>query len=553
MNGIDSAEEEHFVRAPMNRRVVLGFAAVLIVFAAACSKCGRTPGGTAPAAPKTIVRQLPKDVEAAVVIPDLLAIGEKLKLIQDLKTANFVAQLQGFGSGSELATSFMQAVGVDLRNKEELEKIGVDSSKGAGVALLKENAAYTVVAVKDEAKFKEFLKTFAKNRLGAAIESSWSDAEPKVTTWARSGTTPVLGYVFKDGFAFVAPNTTKERLRAFAALEEAASLAAEPQLDASLKRLPEKRDFIIYAPVTSTLARRGTLAGGTAVGNLSSEALTINVDLPWPNNVEALRVLQSATDETQFDQLPQDAFAVARFSGDPSLMAPFWPHLVGPTISNAFKNAGVDVNAQILSQLKPGISATVSVASTIRFDQRPEFDVRRTNPFRYVHLVALAKPKDAAAAKTLLDKLPEVAPKFGAKMVKELREGSDVLVTSYSQGEGVHLSLVKDTLVAASPVPRMDETVAMVTKGEKGPGPFSDGSFEGFFKNRGAGVLIDLHRLADSIRNLPGDAWGPGGSFVKAGWMRWLDGTDDLRAITVGLAAKDNAVQAEVSLRFLKK
>lgn len=536
----------------MQRRVVVGFAAVLIVFAAACSKCGKDGAKPSAGAPKSLTRQLPKNVEAAIVIPDLLSIGDKIKLIQDLKTVNFAAQLQGASSGAELATNFMQAVGVDLRSKEEIEKLGIDASKGAGVAVLKANTGYTVVAVKDEAKLKEFLKNFAKNRLGAAIESSWEDGR-KVTTWARSGTTPALGYTMNDGYAFIAANTSKEQLRGFAELAEAASLAAEPQLEASLKRLPEKRDLFVYLPVSSELGRKGTVAGGTVVANLSDEALTLNIDMPWPNNPESLKVLDSATADTHFEMLPKDAFAVARFAGDPALLAPYWPHLVGPNIAAAFKNAGVDINGQILANLKPGISATASVASTIRFDQRPEFDVRRTNPFRFVHLVALGQPKDAEKTKVLFAQLPEIAPKFGAKMVKESREGNDVLVTSYSQGEGVHLSLVKDTLVAASPLPRMDETSAMLSKGEKGPGPFSDATFGDFFKNRGVGVLIDLHRLADSIRNLPGDAWGPGGSFVKAGWMRWLDGMDDLRAITINIAAKENAIQAEVSLRFQKK
>lgn len=537
----------------MQRRVLTAVAAVLLVCVAACSKCGRDGGGQpAAGAPKSITRQLPKNVEAAVVIPDLSTIGEKVALLQGFKTANFVAQLQNFGSGEALATSFMQAVGVDLRSKEELEKIGVDASRGAGVALLKANAGYVVVAVKDEAKLKAFLKSFAKNRLGASIESSWTDGRA-VTTWARSGTTPALGYTMNDGFAFISANASKEQLRAFAEVAEASSLAAEAQLETSLKRLPAQRDLFVYLPARSELARRGSLPGGTIVARLTADALTLNADMPWPNNKETLNVLQSATDDTHFDSLPKDAFAVARFSGDPALVAPYWKHLVGPQIHSAFQNAGVDVNGQILANLKPGVSAAVSVATTIRFDQRPEFDVRRTNPFRFVHLVALAKHKDAAMTDALFARLPEVAPKFGAKMVKESREGKDVLVTSYSQGEGVHLARVNDTVIAASPLPRLDETAAVVARAEQGTGPFSDPAFEGFFKDRGVAVLIDLHRLADSIRNLPGDAWGPGGSFVKAGWMRWLDGLDDLRAITVGLGAKENAIQAEVSLRFQKQ
>src|SRR6476469_1902176 len=116
----------------MNRRVSLLALAVVCAFFAACSKCGKPAGTAVNPTQAPIPRYLPKAVEAAVVIPDLQALGEKVKLLQELKTANFVAQLQGFGSGAELASSFMQQLGVDLRSKEEIEKIGIDASKGAG-------------------------------------------------------------------------------------------------------------------------------------------------------------------------------------------------------------------------------------------------------------------------------------------------------------------------------------------------------------------------------------------------------------------------------------
>lgn len=535
----------------MQRRVLLAAALVAFSLVAACSKCGKTV--TPAAAPASITRYLPKQLEAAVVVPDIAALGEKVKLVQDLKTTNFVAQLQGFNSGADLATSFMSSIGVDLRSKEEIQKIGVDPGKGVGVALLQNNEAYSVVAVKDEEKLKAFLKNLAKNRLGAGVENVWEEGGVKVTGWSRAGTTVALGYAVKDGYAFIAANTTAPKIRGYAGITEDQSLAKDATLEQSLSRLPAQRDVFVYSPNGADLAKQGTLAGGTVVANLSADALTLTSDFPWPNTKESLKVLEPVAGAELFDKLPKDAFVVARFGGDPKLLAPFWPHLIGPYIQRAFTESGVNVDEQILQILKPGMVAAVSVASSIRFDQRPEFDVRRTNPFKYVHLTALAQTNDVSKAQALFDKLPEIAPKFGAKMNKEDREGVPALVTSYSQGEGVHLALVKDTVIAGSPLARFDEAIATVSKGEKGPGPFSDPEFEKLFKDRSVAVLIDLHRLADSVRNLPGDAWGPGGSFVKAGWMRWLDGMDDLRAITIALSSKESAVQSQVQLRFVKK
>lgn len=537
----------------MQRRLSLLGLAVVCLFFAACSKCGKSGTETPAAAAAQLTRYLPKQVEAAIVIPDVAALGEKVKLVQDLKTTNFVAQLQGFTSGAELASSFMQQLGVDLRSREEIEKIGVDPSKGAAVALLPGNLAYSVVAVKDEAKFKLFLKNLATNRLGAGIENVYEEGGAKVTTWSRVGTSPELGYLLKDGVAFVAPKAGADKLRAWAGIAAEQSLEQEPALTESLKRLPEKRDVFVYSPNGSALAKQGTLSGGTIVANLAADGLTLNADFPWPNTQDSLKVLQPADAANLFDKLPKDAFAVARFAGEPSQLAPFLPHLIGPYIERALTESNIDVNAQILQNLKPGMVAALSVASTIRFDRQPQLDVRRTNPFAYVHLTAIGQAKDAAQAQALLDKLPEIAPKFGAQMEKGTRENTPAILTHYSQGEGVHFALVKDTLVAGSPMPRFDEAIAAVNRTDKGPGPFSDPAFEGLFKDKSFAVLIDLHRLADSVRALPGDAWGPGGSFVKAGWMRWLDGMDDLRAITISVSSKGTAVQSEIALRFVKK
>jgi hypothetical protein len=61
--------------------------------------------------------------------------------------------------------------------------------------------------------------------------------------------------------------------------------------------------------------------------------------------------------------------------------------------------------------------------------------------------------------------------------------------------------------------------------------------------------VLDLRKMSEAIRNLPSSAWGVGGFAIRATALRWLEATDDLRAVTLGLSRKDKAIQAQLSLQ----
>ena len=63
-------------------------------------------------------------------------------------------------------------------------------------------------------------------------------------------------------------------------------------------------------------------------------------------------------------------------------------------------------------------------------------------------------------------------------------------------------------------------------------------------------MVIDLNRLATSVRDLPASAWGLGGFAIKATTVRWLDATDDLKAVTASAGANGKALQVNVALVF---
>ncbi|MFY0580258.1 hypothetical protein ACN28S_43800 [Cystobacter fuscus] len=60
--------------------------------------------------------------------------------------------------------------------------------------------------------------------------------------------------------------------------------------------------------------------------------------------------------------------------------------------------------------------------------------------------------------------------------------------------------------------------------------------------------MLDLRKLAEAVKALPSEAWGIGGFAIKATTVRFLDATDDLRAVTLAVSGKDKALQAELTL-----
>ncbi|HVE82482.1 MAG TPA: hypothetical protein VND93_06530 [Myxococcales bacterium] len=529
------------------RRALL-LAAALSLAAPGCSRCGSA--GPAP----ELARVLPRDAEALVLVPDLGALGERLKRLEQLKLASFVAQLQGAASAQELVASAMFQLGADLRSRESMEKAGLDPSRGAAAVWLAGGGTYAVAAVKEEKAFRETVRRLARDRLGATAASEAG----RVTAFSRApGGPPQLSLLFQDGWAFVAPGATGARLPELAAVAEGAALSTQPEYRSGLAALPRERQVLVRLPATSTLARRGAAGGALLSLALGPEALVVSSVLPSPGAgsgsgaEKAVALLRAAGPAPDLLGLAApDAFLLARSSGSPEGLGPVWSQLAGRW-AESVKQGGFDLDAEVLGNLKPGSVLSVSLAPTVNLATGvPELDVRRTNPFGYVHLVAAGEVKDAAKAAHTLEIIPPVAQRLGATITPSTREGQRVYLTRYAQGEGAHLALVGDKVVMASPVSRLDEAIGRAKAGKRAEGLAADPAFRPLLDAHPLAVAVDLRRLAESVRALPSSAWGLGGFAMKATALRWLDATSDLRAVTFWAAVEDGAVRSELQLRF---
>lgn len=518
---------------------------VLLVFAG-CSRCGEKSVGARGSNP---ARFLPRGAPAALVVPDLGALGEKLARFQNLKLANFVAQLQNAQSAEAYVSSITRQVGVDLRSRQAMEAAGIDPGRGAGAALLGGGQAFSVLAVKDEKTLTDTFAKLAKDRLGAAERAEQKVPGGTLVTFSRAGAAqPSLGLLFTEGYALIGAGAMVSQLSGYATLPPEKSLVQEPLLTASLKRLPSERDFYAFLPGgVGFLVPAGTTQSVTVTGSIGERAVTLRMDTPWPDTQASLAALAPQQGPDLLGYLPEDSFFVARYRGDPSQLGGVWPYLVGTQVTQAVQQAGFDFKAELLDKLKPGVVAGVSLAPTVQLGAgMPSLDPRRTNPFRFVHLVVVGESKDAAGLASALEKLPPVAQKFGAEVKPTDVNGQRVYFTSYRQGEGAHFAEVGDKVVLAAPQSRLEAALTKL-KGPPGNNPVAE-DLRGALKDPVLGVVVDLRRLSDSVKALPSEAWGIGGFAIKATTVRFLDATDDLRAVTLGLSEKEKALQAELTL-----
>ncbi|QDE85258.1 hypothetical protein [Myxococcus xanthus] len=538
----------------MLRRVWLP-SLLLVLAVAGCSRCGKDVDPAAPAATVGVARYLPRDAQAAVVIHDLGALGEKLARFQKLKAASFAAQLQNFSTAEGYVSAVMRQIGVDLRSRQALETAGIAPELGAGAAFLGGNRAISVVGVKDAGKLEETFGNFARSRLGASDKKQSSVDGGDLVTFSRPGSaSPALGIFFVKGtrFALLGAGPTAATLGTLATQPEERSLAKEPVMAASLQRLPAQRDFHVWLPGGAGLVPPGTVQGVTLTGRIEDGAVTLNADAPWPDTQASLAALDAVAPSasTLLTSLPADSFLVAQFRGDASHLDGVWPYLAGGYLTRAVQNSGLNVKAELLDNLKPGTVLGLSLSPTVNLGGgMPVLDLRRTNPFRFVHLVALADAEDAPKMQSTLEQLPRIAENFGAKVEASELSGQRVYLTSYRAGEGAHFALAPNgRLVVASPKARLESTLASLAK------PSGDGPVAADLKDAGKdaafSAVLDLRRLSDAVKNLPSEAWGIGGFAIKATTVRWLEAVDDLRAVTLAVSRKEKALQAELSLRL---
>lgn len=506
----------------------------LLLAAAGCSKCGKKTD----VASNGIEQVLPRGAIAIVVVPSLKDSGAKLSLLEQVKVAGFIAPLQGFANAKAFADEVVRQLGVDLRSAAEIEKSGLDPSRSLGAAVLLTGDVYLVLPVKDASALHARLEGISVNRFGAGAGSEQKQGAVTVKTFSTQQGQPArLGYAIANGWAFVGRDEVIPKLGQAASLTETDRLTGDVQLAEALKSAGP-HDVYAWFGSGSPVLQPTPLLNAFVTLSLSTTAVEARVTGQWKDKPELLAALTAQKAKDFSAMLPADAFVVGRYGGDAKGLGSIAGQLLGPNLARAFEQGGFDLKTEVLDKLEPGTVFSLSLADRPPMDRGvPSFDIRQTNPFAYAHLSGVAPVTSADVIMPVLEKVAGVAPRFGAKLEKQQREGNDLFFTTWAQGQGVHFA-PKGSLVAfASPVQRLDAVLAS----NAAPKPEA-------LANDALQITVDLTRLASSVRALPESAWGLGGFALKPTTVRWLDATDDLKQVTLKASAKDGKVTATVTL-----
>ncbi len=481
---------------------------------------------------------MPRGAVAVVVVPSLKDAGTKLTLLERVKVAGFIAPLQGFANAKAFADEVVRQVGIDPRSASELEKAGLDPSRAMGAAVLLSGDVYLVLPVKDASALHTRLEGISFNRFGAGAGGEQKQGAVTVKTFSKQqGLPPTLGYAIASGWAFVGRDEMIAKLGQAASLGETDRLTKDEQLATALGTAGA-HDVYAWLGNGSPVLQSTPFLNALVTASLSPTALEARVNGQWKEKAELLAALtpQSAQDFTAL--LPADAVLVGRFSGDAKGLTPIAKELLGPYVARAFDQGNFDLKTEVLDKLQPGSVFSLSLADRPPMDRGvPAFDIRQTNPFAYAHLSGFAPVTSADLVTPTLEKVALVGPKFGAKLEKQQREGKEIFFTTWSQGQGVHFAGKGSGVAFGSPIQRLDALLASSAP----PTPAAAG-------NEALVISVDLTKLANSVRALPESAWGLGGFALKPTTVRWLDATDDLKAVSLTATAKDGKLNAAVKL-----
>lgn len=515
----------------------------LAVSALSCSRCGKQTAAT----PTAIEALLPRSAQAVVVVPKVGALGTRVAALEKLKVAAFIAQLQGFADAHAWGSAVMQALGFDVRSHEALTEGGIDPN-GAGAAVsFADGTGFVAVPVLRPERFQTLLRNLARNRLAAGFLSERKEGGFSIATFAtKEGESPKLAMLVRGAHALVAAEGSVPKLLSWASLPVADSLATEAALGAAADALRGAHAWA-YFPNGPPPRLGIPLPNLLVTAMLENDTVTFRARAPWQGDVKNLALLERQADAAAPSRYPADVFMVANFAGDPSALSPWLRPMLGRFASAAMADAGFDVREQVLAHMRPGVSVALSLAPTAKLSAgMPAFDVRRTNPFVYAHLIGFAHARDAGALPATLNAVADVAPRFGARVQRESLVGRDVFITTYAQGEGVHFASDGAQVTFGSPRARL----AMMLMPDAGVVWPLAASLKAQNAEHALVATVDLHRLADAVRALPSEAWGLGGFAIKNTTVRWLDATDDLLAVTLSADAKGTVLEAQAQLQL---
>jgi hypothetical protein len=449
-------------------------------------------------------------------------------------------------------------LGFDPLDPRGLEQAGIDPAGAAAAALGPGRPAVLVLPVLDLAKLDATLARLARDRMGATQRVTSKIRGVEVVTFRRESQGPAaLGYAAVGPHALLASGPdAPEALAAAALVPVDGSLWKSPAAARAREVLGPGWLLSVLAPAGSpALADFRAARDGAALG-LRAEATQLGARLALPLSPEreawwkALGGGGTAA-EASVGLLPPEAALVARWAGDPAEAARRLEPWVPPYVKKTLAANQLDPVRDLSPAFGPGAAASLALAPTFTVTDfsSPRFDLRRSDPFSFVHLDAALPVRDPAVLRAFLSRLQKAGRRSGLQVSAR---GPSAAPTGWTLSWGaaqIGLSLSGDRLLLAGGAQRLAALEARAGTGGPGFEPGLPAAKKALGSGLG-GAVLDVDHLARSVEALPEEAYGTGPNAVvmRSLVSRYLEPAGSLAAISLRLDLAPGAVLLDLDV-----
>jgi hypothetical protein len=242
---------------------------------------------------------------------------------------------------------------------------------------------------------------------------------------------------------------------------------------------------------------------------------------------------------------------VVRWAGDPAEAArrlePWYP----PDLKKAFASSQIDPVRDLSPAFGPGAAASLALAPTFTVTDfsSPRFDLRRSDPFSFLHLDASLPVRDPAVLRAFLARLQKTSRRLGIQVSPRGPAAAPTAWTlSWGQAQ-VGLSLAGDRLLVAGGAARLAALEARASAGGSGFEPATPAARKALSSGLG-GAVLDVDHLARSVEALPEEAYGtgPNAVVVRSLVSRYLEPASSLASLSLRLELAPGAAIVDLDV-----
>jgi hypothetical protein len=382
------------------------------------------------------------------------------------------------------------------------------------------------------------LRKLGGDRRGATVEGKKKIGNTTVTTLSKTADGPAeLAWVSVDSVLIVGIGDAAAENAAGAAERKPETSAAKAGAFAAQKARVGPHDLFMYAPQVPPLLAK-VIPQGVVLGlSASPDELSLRAYMAAPENHASTITKTIVGGVTPIAQLPAGQPAYFRGGVDWASVATTLSGTAEAkdalqTLRDAFQKAGIDLDKDILANLKPGFAASLGLAATANLSTALQLNPAIQNPFDNFSVIAVGEVNDAAKAQATLAHLPKVLEEVGATTTTHDLDGVPVYTAHYRLGDGLSWTLHGTKLLAAGGFgDRLDSTLEGLAKGTTvlRKDQFSSTAADVLFGNKGFALALDFHRLTEAVNGLQSSA--PGAFMVRSMVDSTLKTVDQLKPV----------------------